>query len=170
VSDPTSDALWIRRAGPEDASRIADVYLRSRAEALPYLARIHTDDETRSWVRDVCLQRGEVWVAELSGRIVGFVAVDGEDLDQLYLEPGYYRQRIGTRLLEKAKALSPSGLHLYVFQRNARARAFYEAHGFTLFDLNNGARNEEGEPDAQYQWRGALSRRASGAAIGPEGL
>jgi len=43
-------------------------------------------------------------------------------------------------------------LHLFTFQRNARARAFYEAHGFRLVDLSDGARNEEGEPDARYDW------------------
>ena len=58
---------------------------------------------------------------------------------------GYYE-------LAKAKALSPGGLHLYTFQRNVRARAFYEKHGFTVFDMNDGSRNEEKEPDVRYVW------------------
>jgi ribosomal protein S18 acetylase RimI-like enzyme len=81
------------------------------------------------------------WVAL---RIVGFLSVEGEDPDQLYLDPGFYRRGIGSRLLDKAKALSPSGLHLFAFQRNSRARAFYEAHGFTVFDLNDGSRKRRG--------------------------
>ena len=128
---------------------------------MPYIRKVHSDDETRAWVRESLLTRGETWVLRLAGLIVGFVTVIGADLDQLYLLPGYYRRGFGSRLLDLAKAISPGGLHLYAFQRNHRARAFYERHGFTVFDLNDGARNEEGEPDARYEWRGALSRGAA---------
>jgi ribosomal protein S18 acetylase RimI-like enzyme len=39
-----------------------------------------------------------------------------------------------------------------VFQRNAAAIAFYRRHGFRLVGLDDGGRNEEGEPDAEYAW------------------
>jgi GNAT superfamily N-acetyltransferase len=86
------------------------------------------------------------------GRVLGFMALDGDELDQLYLRPGYYRQGIGSRLLALAKRESPGRQRLYTFQRNARARAFYEAHRFRAVDLNDGSRNEESEPDVQYEW------------------
>jgi hypothetical protein len=41
-------------------------------------------------------------------------------------------------------------LQLWTFQRNAPARRFYEASGFTLIQETDGARNEENEPDALY--------------------
>jgi ribosomal protein S18 acetylase RimI-like enzyme len=41
---------------------------------------------------------------------------------------------------------------LFVFQANAGARRFYEAHGFTLLRLSDGQDNEECCPDALYQW------------------
>jgi hypothetical protein len=40
-----------------------------------------------------------------------------------------------------------------VFQRNAAARRFYEARGLELVALGDGSENEEGEPDALYEWR-----------------
>jgi ribosomal protein S18 acetylase RimI-like enzyme len=153
-----SEAVELRQATPADQDAIADVYLASRADALPYLRRIHTDDQVRAWIGRVVVNRPGTWVALADGGVVGFLSVEGEDLDQLYLAPGFYRRGIGSRLLEKAKALSPTGLHLYAFQRNTRARAFYEAHGFTVFDVNDGSRNEEGEPDVRYEWRDVLSR------------
>jgi ribosomal protein S18 acetylase RimI-like enzyme len=155
----SASAVELRRATPADAPAVADLYLASRADALPYLRRVHTDEETRAWIGRLVAGRGEVWLAIVGGRIVGFLRVEGEDLDQLYLDPGFYRRGIGSALVEKAKTLSPEGLHLYAFQRNARARAFYEAHGFTIFDLNDGSRNEEREPDLQYEWNGVLTRR-----------
>ena len=93
-----------------------------------------------------------VWVARRGGCVLGFLALDGDDLDQLYLRPGHYRQGIGARLLALAKWESSGRLCLHTFQRNVRARAFYEAHGFRIVDLNDGSRNEEREPDVQYEW------------------
>jgi ribosomal protein S18 acetylase RimI-like enzyme len=55
-------------------------------------------------------------------------------------------------LLEHAKAESPEGLYLWVFQKNEGARRFYERHGFRLAELTDGAGNMEREPDARYEW------------------
>lgn len=150
-------AIAIERASPRDAGEIAALYLASRAEALPYLRRVHSDDEVRGWIAHVRLATGETWVAREAGRILGFLCLDGEDLDQLYLLPGQFRRGIGSLLLAKARERSPERLHLFTFQRNHGARAFYERHGFRLVDLNDGARNEEGEPDALYEWRRSFS-------------
>lgn len=157
----TTDRAWpgsavlIERATAADAVAIADLYLAARADALPWLRRVHADVEVRDWIIRTRLRQGEVRVARLGREVVGFMALDGDDLDQLYLKPGYYRRGIGSALLVKAKQLSPQRLRLFCFQRNARARAFYEAHGFWIIDLNDGSRNEEGEPDILYEWRPA---------------
>lgn len=96
--------------------------------------------------------RGETWVARLGGAIVGFMALVGSDLEQLYVLPGYYRCGVGRRLLDLAKARSPAGLCLYTFQKNRRARAFYESQGFRIADMTDGLRNQEKEPDICYEW------------------
>jgi len=149
--------IEIERASPGDAGEIAALYLASRAAALPYLRRVHSNDEVRGWITHVRLATGETWIAREAGCILGFLCLDGEDLDQLYLLPGEFRRGIGSLLLAKAKQLSPERLHLFTFQRNMAARAFYERHGFRLVDLNDGERNEEGEPDALYEWRRSFS-------------
>ncbi|MEO8812243.1 MAG: GNAT family N-acetyltransferase [Caulobacteraceae bacterium] len=145
--------LIVERATAGDAGEIAELFLASRQDALPYLARIHRDDEVRAWVGEVVLPRLETWVARERDRIVGFLALDGDDLDQLYVLPGHYRQGIGARLLAVAKERSPARLRLFAFQRNMRARAFWEANGFRVLDMNDGDRNEEKEPDIHYEWR-----------------
>jgi len=149
----TTATLVIERASPRDAGEIAALYLASRAEALPYLRCCHSDADVRSWIEKVMLVTGETWVARESGFILGFMTLDGEDLEQLYLLPGHDRRGIGSLLLAKAKERSPDRLSLFTFQRNQRARTFYERHGFRVVDLDDGARNEEGEPDARYEWR-----------------
>jgi GNAT superfamily N-acetyltransferase len=107
---------------------------------------------------DIFEYHEEVWLAEEDGRPLGFLAIrrsrsDGwETLERLYVEPEAQNRGVGTALLDKAKALRPDGLHLWVFQRNEGARRFYERHGFHLVKLTDGAENMEHEPDALYFW------------------
>lgn len=142
----------IERATSADAIEVAELYLASRADALPDLRRVHSDEAVRVWIRTVMLAQGETWIARRDGRILGFVTLDGEELVQLYLRPGEYRRGLGSMLLAKAKDRSPGRLYLFTFERNTRARAFYEAHGFRIVDRSDGSRNEEGEPDIRYAW------------------
>lgn len=146
------ESLPLMQALDSDANEIADVYLASRADVLPYLRRVHTDDEVRAWIREVALKRAETWVAKRNSNIVGFITLMGEEVEQLYVLPGNYRRGIGRSLLELAKTRRPNRLYLYTFQRNASARAFYETQGFRIIDMSDGTRNAETEPDIRYQW------------------
>lgn len=142
----------LRSTTAADALEIADLFLDARREALPYVPVLHSDGETRDWISDVVMVRSNMWVVVLDDKIVGFLAIVGDQLDHLYVRPGYYRQGIGDRLLAKAKEISPRRLQLFTSQRNGRARAFYEARGFVPIDLGDGSRNEEREPDVLYEW------------------
>jgi GNAT superfamily N-acetyltransferase len=101
------------------------------------------------------LPRDKVWVADRGDTVLGFIALHDGWVEQLYLAPGCYRQGIGTALLAIAKRHSPAGLRLFCFQRNSRARAFYEANGFAAVRFSDGSDNEEQEPDIEYVWAGA---------------
>jgi GNAT superfamily N-acetyltransferase len=142
----------LKRAKPSDASAVAEVYIASRRGAAAYMPTIHTDDDIRRWITAVMMPALEVWIAEAGGRVLGFLALDGETLDQLFVAPPVQRRGVGDRLLAKAKELRPHRLQLYTFQKNAPARSFYEARGFVAIDFNSGERNEEREPDVLYQW------------------
>ncbi|HEY5836140.1 GNAT family N-acetyltransferase [Streptomyces sp.] len=143
----------VRAAGPADAAAIARVHTRSREVTMPYLPPSRrTDAEVEAWVRDLVLPRAAVWVAERGGRVVGYAAVADGTLDALYLLSEERRRGIGTSLLAAAKAHCPDGLSLFVFRKNTGARAFYQRHGFTVVDTNDGSRNMENEPDMKMRW------------------
>ena len=113
----------------------------------------HTDDEVRAWIRDELLPGTETWLAiDPDGTTVGFMSLGVDVVDQLYLRPDRTGRGIGTRFIGLAKSLRPGGLELYTFQVNTGARRFYERHGFRVVDLDDGARNEEGQPDVRYRW------------------
>ena len=147
----------LRRALPSDAAAIAALHLAARREAMPYLPALYSDAQVRAWTEDTLLPKADVWVAEIAGEPVGYIALVDDILDHLYVRPEHQNQGVGSLLLAKAKALRPNGLRLYAFQRNRHARAFYETRGFAPVSFSDGAGNQEQEPDVLYQWRGSRS-------------
>jgi GNAT superfamily N-acetyltransferase len=145
-------ALSLRPAEPKDAGAIADVFLASRKASMPYLPELHSHEETREWIRDVVLARNEVWVAAAGDRVDGFLALNGEVLEHIYVSPRLQGSGLGSALLAKAKQLRPNGFRLWVFQRNMQARGFYEARGMRVVEFTDGSGNEEREPDVLYEW------------------
>jgi ribosomal protein S18 acetylase RimI-like enzyme len=146
-------AIEIRKATVGDVAEVAEVFITSQADALPFLAALHTPQETRGFIANQVFPQSEVWVAEEDGEIVGMMAIVRTHIDHLYLKPGHYRRGIGTMLLNKAKEQRPAKLTLYAFAVNTRARAFYEHHGFNAIEFGDGSGNEAGEPDVLYEWR-----------------
>ena len=148
----------IRVADAADAAAIARIHQDSRAATMPYLPpQQRSHDEVTAWIRDIVLRQCRTWVAVREAEIVGYAALDGDLLEDLYLRPDLRRQGIGTLLLEEVRRHRPDGISLYVFQQNTGARAFYERHGFTVFDTSDGGRNMEHLPDMTLRWTPASS-------------
>jgi GNAT superfamily N-acetyltransferase len=143
----------LRRARPDEAAAVAEVWLRSRAASVPAIPPpVHSDDEVRAYFCNVVLPTQEVWVAESSRGVVALLVLDGEWIGHLYVDPAHCGTGVGSRLLSLAKRERPLGLELWTFEANAGARRFYERHGFVVTGATSGD-NEEGVPDVRYEWR-----------------
>ena len=146
----------LRRADQADAEFIAAIFTSSRRAAMPYLPLLYTDTEVLEWIKDVVLRRSSATLVVSSNcETGGFASVRSGVLEHLYVSPQLQGHGLGTLLLAAAKEESPRGLRLHVFQRNLSARQFYERRGFKLVHLRDGSSNEEGEPDAVYEWIGS---------------
>jgi GNAT superfamily N-acetyltransferase len=146
----------IRRGGAHDAHAAADLYLRAREAALragSMPAGVHDDDDVRGYFASHIVGTCELWVAEHEGALAGILVLDGDFVDQLYVEPGLTGRGIGSALLAVAKSERPQGLRLWAFQSNTGARRFYERHGFLEVRRTDGADNEEREADVLYRYR-----------------
>jgi GNAT superfamily N-acetyltransferase len=153
LSVTDSACFTVAEAQPEDASAIAAIHLASRRQAMPYLQRAHTDDETRDYFARAVGDRSRAWwVVRHRGQVVAYMAIDGDSLNHLFVSPRWQGRGFGSALLNRAKTLSSGRLALWTFQRNERARGFYEARGFRSIRQTDGE-NEESEPDVQYEWR-----------------
>ena len=102
-----------------------------------------------------------------AGALAGILVLDGDMVDQLYVEPGRTGRGIGSALLAVARRERPEGLRLWTFQSNAGAQRFYERHGFVAVRRTDGRGNEERAPDILYASRRALRRRRSGRSPRP---
>ena len=148
---------------------LAQILRAAMRDAMPGLPELHTPDEDRRFIREVVLPEQEVWVAERAGVVTGFTAIgtrEGADfMEHIYVAPGHQRRGTGSELMARAKERRPAGFRLWVFQRNAGARDFYEQHGLRLVELTDGSGNEEKEPDALYEWSGASTESASADSV-----
>ncbi|WP_399088764.1 GNAT family N-acetyltransferase [Streptomyces sp. BBFR2] len=146
TGDTADDGVRVRRATAADARAIAHVHRESRRVTMPYLPpQRHDLDGVTAWIRDQLLPVCTTWVAERGTDVIGYAAVRGDALEDLYLHPDELRRGLGTRLLETALGHRPDGLTLHVFEANTGARAFYAHHGFTT--VATGSDNMEGLPE-----------------------
>ncbi|MEO8114492.1 MAG: GNAT family N-acetyltransferase, partial [Phenylobacterium sp.] len=142
----------LRRATAADAVAIGRLHHRTMRTSPPFLPELHTPDEATTYVADKVLPACEVWVAEADGELAGYIVFRPGWIDQLYVHPDRQGQGIGPRLLAQALA-DRAPRRLWTFQKNARARRFYEGRGFAVVEFTDGAGNEEQEPDVLYEWR-----------------
>ena len=94
----------------------------------------------------------DLWVAEERGQLLGYLARKDSYIDRLYVKPSAQRRGVGLALLKKARELSPTGLELHTHQENAKARRFYEKHGFRAVRFGVSP-PPESAPDVEYHWR-----------------
>jgi GNAT superfamily N-acetyltransferase len=139
----------IRPATPEDAPAVIRIYQESRAEAMPWLPDLHTPEEHLWWFG--ALLGGEAWVFDMDGAPVGYAAMKGDELHDLYVAPEAQRRGVGSALFERVQAAYPDGFRFWVFRDNTRARPFYDARGCVVVDSSEGD-NEEQLPDVLYEW------------------
>lgn len=131
------DAVRMWRASKEQALGIKDV---------------HDFDDHLDFLRTKLSKENQIYLAidERTDRVVGIMAQNGSELNQLYIHVDYQRRGIGSRLLQRAKELSPGKLQLFTFAVNSGAQAFYEKHGFAVIGRDH--ENEENLPDLRYEW------------------
>lgn len=150
------DSFIIRDYREEDFDALTILWRTSREKSLPDLERNkgHFFFEDRDYFRNHILPENRVWVAEVQNRAVGFLAMQGDFIDRLYIDPDYQRRGIGQALLDFAREKSPDHVWLYTLQANLNARAFYEKNGF-IAEKFGVSPPPESEPDIEYHWRKA---------------
>ena len=141
----------IRPYKSDDFEAVTTLWRRAREQAFPDFQRRkgHTFEEDKAYFRDVILVNNDVWIAEENGAPAAFMAIAGDLIDQLYVDPEHQRHGLGQALLEHARTLSPEHLWLYTLQINTNGCAFYEKNGFRIVKLGTSPAPES-EPESWF--------------------
>jgi putative acetyltransferase len=122
----------VRRARPSEQDALVEIWLRSVRATHTFLSE-EDFDFFLPLVRDA-LSPGvlDVWVlAAPADEPIGFMAMSGNRIEALFLEPGRRRSGGGRRLVEHACRLRGE-VALDVNEQNPEAVRLYEACGFVV--------------------------------------
>ncbi len=142
-------SVILRPARSTDAGTTGAI-LHGFAHDNDWMPELHSEAETIAFCGRM-IDLGWVTVVELQGRVAGFLALNDDEVQSLYLAAEARGQGIGRRLLDHAKAQRPT-LSLYAFQANHPACRFYERNGFVEVARGDGSENDENLPDIKYVW------------------
>jgi GNAT superfamily N-acetyltransferase len=121
----------VRLAGPHEHEQLEQLMTRASLELPDYREQLIANSDAIH-VPAVQIAKGQVIVAEKHGKIVGFAAVVGGELDGLFVEPHLWGTGIGRALVEAAaREARTRGLSLTVIA-NPSARRFYQSCGFSI--------------------------------------
>lgn len=138
-AEPASSPATLRPARPDDAAAVSAIHRLAAFVTPP-----GTVDDNLRFVREQLMAKGEVWLAQAGGAIVGYVAFDDGWIAHLMVRPDHQGRGHGAALLAHAMA-DGRPRQLWTYARNAPARRFYERHGWTLAETTDGH-----EPEVRY--------------------
>ncbi len=126
-----AEALTIRLARPHEHEELEELQRRASLALPEYREQLEAHPDAVH-LPPAQIANGQVFVAEIEGRIAGFAAVVGGELDGLFVEPELWRQGIGRALADNAvHEARRRGFTLWVIASPA-AREFYEGCGFSV--------------------------------------
>ena len=119
----------IRRLQKVDINRVADIWLKTNLEAHDFISEQY-------WIGNYeavkkMLPQAEVYVYEDNKIIQGFVGVQDEYIEGIFVSGKMQSHGIGKALLDYIKNKKVR-LQLNVYQKNGRAMSFYQREGFTI--------------------------------------
>lgn len=118
----------IRKYRDQDLNDLLDAWADASEIAHPFLTQDFLASE-RENIPKLYLPNAETWVFEDEGRVVGFVALLGNEVGAIFVHPSHQRRGVGKLLMDKAKGIRGE-LIVEVFKANSIGRAFYAKYGF----------------------------------------
>lgn len=142
--------ILIAPYNPKYAVQTVKMWRESKERAIGQEEK-HSFENHLYFLNRILPERFQIDLALIDEKVVGMVAYNKTEINQLYVHFDFQGIGIGQALLERAKAHSDGVLTLYTFEINKNAQKFYENNGFKI--IGRGHENEENLPDIQYEWK-----------------
>lgn len=140
--------MMIRKLQDADIDRVADIWLDANLRAHSFISPQYWKGNFETVKK--MLPQAEVYVYENDREIWGFIGLNGEYIEGIFVSGEMQSRGIGKRLLDFVKT-KKTELHLNVYQKNMRAIRFYQREGFKI--LREGMDEATGEKDYEMTWR-----------------
>ena len=137
----------IRKLQKADINRVADIWLKTNLKAHFFISEQYWISNYE-FVKEM-LPQAEVYVYEDDKMIQGFIGINDEYIEGIFVSDEMQSQGIGKALLNYAKD-KRSKLLLNVYQKNTRAISFYQREGFEI--QHSGLDEATGEKDYVMAW------------------
>ena len=138
----------IRKLQDADIDRVADIWLDANLKAHSFISPQYWKGNFETVKK--MLPKAEVYVYENDREIWGFIGLNGEYIEGIFVSGEMQSRGIGKRLLDFVKT-KKTELRLNVYQKNMRAIRFYQREGFKI--LREGMDEATGEKDYEMTWR-----------------
>ena len=119
----------IRKLQKTDINRVADIWLKTNLKAHYFIPEQYWTNNY-AVVKEM-LPQAEVYVYEDDKIIQGFVGINAEYIEGIFVSDEMQSHGIGKILLDYIKDKKVR-LQLNVYQKNVRAISFYQREGFTI--------------------------------------
>lgn len=122
----------IREYTTSDTDALIGIWDKANALAHPFLA---TDFVAfvKDAMRDTYLPNAETWVLEDDGNPIGFIAMIGNEIGGLFLDPDHQGRGHGRAMVDHVVGIK-GPLRVEVFKENNVGRPFYERYGFEFVE------------------------------------
>ena len=121
--------MIVRKGSPADVPRALAIW-RAAVDATHGFLTPTDRAEIDVMVAEQFLPQAKLWLAEdAAGQVQGFLVMDGEMIDALFVDPAMHGRGVGTVLLKHALKLSPQAT-VEASEQATNALPFYEARGF----------------------------------------
>ena len=119
----------IRKLQKADINRAADIWLKTNLKAHFFIPEQYWISNYE-FVKEM-LPQAEVYVYEDDKMIQGFIGINDESIEGIFVSDEMQSRGIGKILLDYIKD-KKDRLQLKVYQKNVRAMSFYQREGFTI--------------------------------------
>lgn len=119
----------IRKLQKVDINRVADIWLKTNLKAHFFIPEQYWISNYE-FVKEM-LPQAEVYVYEDDKMIQGFIGINDEYIEGIFVSDEMQSRGIGKILLDYIKDKKDK-LQLKVYQKNVRAMSFYQREGFTI--------------------------------------
>ena len=121
--------MQIRGLQNSDVDPVAAIWLNTNLKTHDFIAAQYWKDNVA--LVKAMLSQAEVYVYETDRKIQGFIGLNGEYIEGIFVRDEMQSQGIGKFLLNFVKE-KKTKLYLNVYQKNTRAIHFYQREGFEI--------------------------------------